>query len=155
MWTVCLRLTRHCRSCDLNPGPSAPESSMLTTRLPSHSDRNGVCAIHAQTFCRRRVNEDSWTGIGFKIVEMSLKLKWRWWWQLMREFTAHLNVCRFIYETEQFNGIGELLEILGRSASVFNVTLLRQTWVATVWLVITRITASTQIISSYLPGTPI
>ena len=27
-------------------------------------------------------------------------------------------VCRFIYETEQFNGIGELLEILGRSASV-------------------------------------
>jgi len=26
-------------------------------------------------------------------------------------------VCRFIYETEQFNGIGELLEILGRSAS--------------------------------------
>jgi len=24
------------RSCDLNPGPSAPESSTLTTRLPSH-----------------------------------------------------------------------------------------------------------------------
>jgi len=23
--------------CDLNPGPSAPESSTLTTRLPSHS----------------------------------------------------------------------------------------------------------------------
>ena len=26
-------------------------------------------------------------------------------------------VCRFIYEMEQFNGIGELLEILGRSVS--------------------------------------
>jgi len=27
--------TRHRRDCDLNPGPSAPESSTLTTRLPS------------------------------------------------------------------------------------------------------------------------
>jgi len=25
------------RGCDLNPGPSALESSMLTTRLPSHT----------------------------------------------------------------------------------------------------------------------
>ena len=24
------------RDCDLNPGPSAPESSTLTARLPSH-----------------------------------------------------------------------------------------------------------------------
>jgi len=29
--TVCLRQRR---DCDLNPGPSAPESSTLTTRLP-------------------------------------------------------------------------------------------------------------------------
>jgi len=27
---------RQHRDCDLNTGPSAPESSMLTTRLPSH-----------------------------------------------------------------------------------------------------------------------
>ena len=27
---------RQRRDCDLNPGPSAPESSTLTTRLPSH-----------------------------------------------------------------------------------------------------------------------
>ena len=26
-------VTRQCRDCDLNPGPSAPESSTLTTRL--------------------------------------------------------------------------------------------------------------------------
>ena len=26
------------RGCDLNPGPSAPESSTLTTRLPSHPE---------------------------------------------------------------------------------------------------------------------
>jgi len=29
-------VTRQSSDCDLNPGPSAPESSMLTTRLPSH-----------------------------------------------------------------------------------------------------------------------
>ena len=27
---------RQRRDCDLNPGPSAPESSTLTTRLPSY-----------------------------------------------------------------------------------------------------------------------
>ena len=29
-------VTRPRRGCDLNPGRSAPESSTLTTRLPSH-----------------------------------------------------------------------------------------------------------------------
>ena len=29
-------VTRQRRGCDMNPGPSAPESSTLTTRLPSH-----------------------------------------------------------------------------------------------------------------------
>ena len=29
-------VTRQRRDCGLNPGPSAPESSTLTTRLPSH-----------------------------------------------------------------------------------------------------------------------
>jgi len=29
-------VTRQRLGCDLNPGPSAPESSTLTTRLPSH-----------------------------------------------------------------------------------------------------------------------
>jgi len=31
-------VTRQRRGSDLNPGPSAPESSMLTTRLQSHPD---------------------------------------------------------------------------------------------------------------------
>jgi len=31
-------VTRQRRDCDLNPGLSAPESSTLTTRLPSHPD---------------------------------------------------------------------------------------------------------------------
>jgi len=29
-------VTRRRRDCDLNPGPSTPESSTLTTRLPCH-----------------------------------------------------------------------------------------------------------------------
>ena len=29
-------VTRQRRDCDLNPGPSAPVSSTLTTQLPSH-----------------------------------------------------------------------------------------------------------------------
>jgi len=29
-------VTQKRRGCDLNPGPTAPESSTLTTRLPSH-----------------------------------------------------------------------------------------------------------------------
>jgi len=29
-------VTRQRRNCDLHPGPSAPESRTLTTRLPSH-----------------------------------------------------------------------------------------------------------------------
>jgi len=29
-------VSRQRRNCDLNPGPSAPESSRITTRLPSH-----------------------------------------------------------------------------------------------------------------------
>ena len=31
-------VTRQRRDCDLNPGPTAPESNTLTTRLPSHPD---------------------------------------------------------------------------------------------------------------------
>jgi len=31
-------VTRQRHGCDLNPGPSAPESSTLTTRLPSQPD---------------------------------------------------------------------------------------------------------------------
>ena len=38
MWTVCLKtVTRQRRDYDLNPGPSAPESSTPTTWLPAHS----------------------------------------------------------------------------------------------------------------------
>jgi len=37
---------RQRRGCDLNPGPSAPESSTLTTRLPSRSSHSLVEFSH-------------------------------------------------------------------------------------------------------------
>ena len=35
--------TRQRRGCDLNPGRTAPESSTLTTQLPSHPCRGIAC----------------------------------------------------------------------------------------------------------------
>ena len=35
-------VTRQRRGCDLNPGPTAPESSTLTTRLPATDVREYV-----------------------------------------------------------------------------------------------------------------
>ena len=35
-YSIAERMVPERRGCDLNPGPSAPESSTLTTRLPSH-----------------------------------------------------------------------------------------------------------------------
>ena len=36
-------VTRQRRDCNLNPGPSAPESSKLTTRLPSNTNQQLKC----------------------------------------------------------------------------------------------------------------
>jgi len=45
-------VTRQRRGCDLNPGPSVPESSTLTTRLPSHCSSVGFpkCPISGYYF---------------------------------------------------------------------------------------------------------
>jgi len=52
-------VTRQRRDCDLNPGPSAPESSTLTTRLPSHPRRlllhNNYETSYAFGFIHRNV----------------------------------------------------------------------------------------------------
>ena len=45
-------VTRQRRNCDLNQGPSAPESSRLTTRLPSHPINNNYYPLLLQTFKR-------------------------------------------------------------------------------------------------------
>ena len=40
-------VTRQRRGCDLNPGPSAPGSTTLTARLPSHR----LCGYMTDTWC--------------------------------------------------------------------------------------------------------
>jgi len=47
-------VTRQRRDCDLNPGPTVPECSTLTTRLPSHPEnvakiRRAVPEIRVRT----------------------------------------------------------------------------------------------------------
>jgi len=57
-------VTRQRRSCDVNPGPSAPESSTLTTRLPSHpiyrykSINDNTYSIVSQQICRVRLGDN-------------------------------------------------------------------------------------------------
>ena len=47
-------VTRQRRDCDLNPGPSAPESSTLTTRLPSHAIQYSVALFNFFLFKHQR-----------------------------------------------------------------------------------------------------
>ena len=55
-------VTRQRRGCDLNPGPSAPESSTLTTRLPSHpstlsNEQKVEVEIGRSDSCRQTIPE--------------------------------------------------------------------------------------------------
>jgi len=53
------------RGCDLNPGPSVPESSTLTTRLPSHPY---LCTRIKPTFVQVVTNVITNTCIGRCVV---------------------------------------------------------------------------------------
>jgi len=59
-------VTRQRRGCDLNPDPSAPESSTLSTRLPSHplvtGTQDKIMRRKRRLVCRR-YGEDSDTNI--------------------------------------------------------------------------------------------
>ena len=46
-------VTRQRRGCDLNPGPSAPESITLTSRLPSHLMGYGTHCLYGVCVCVR------------------------------------------------------------------------------------------------------
>ena len=58
-------VTRQRRGCDLNPGPYAPESSTLTTRLPSVDlaiGDIGRCVYTASSWSRCGPGNNDWTG---------------------------------------------------------------------------------------------
>jgi len=52
-------VTRQRRDCDLDPGPSAPESSTLTTRLPLVSSRINFYATYGQKNLGHHTAENS------------------------------------------------------------------------------------------------
>ena len=52
-------VTRQRRGCDMNPGRSAPESSTLTTRLPSHWEHN-VTEYNSQVWIIQTVEYINW-----------------------------------------------------------------------------------------------
>jgi len=69
-------VTRQRRDCDLNPGPSAPESSTLTTRLPSHP--------HVPTFSKWTRPRHPSTTLSLNFADdnrryrHALHAKWEW-----------------------------------------------------------------------------
>ena len=75
-------VTRQRRGCDLYPGPSAPESSTLTTRLPSHpTDESSTCIIdYPQTgWVQGHVTSDVWENM--------------------------FNLCIYMYTNDSFTGL--------------------------------------------------
>ena len=84
VWTVCLRSLPNSvaarRGCDLNPGPSAPESSTLTTRLPNHPGESVATEKHSDTDHRL-------TGMN-RICDAVVKMPWpSRHWKYRRPFT--------------------------------------------------------------------
>ena len=60
-------VTRQRRDCDLNPGPYAPESSTLTTRLPSRPHTGRAKKVRSQTRGRK-----------FSEILTNLRKSFRW-----------------------------------------------------------------------------
>ena len=58
-------VTQQRRGCDLNPGPSAPQSSTLTTRLPSHQPMR---------LCGLKFGKDFSFSFSLSLVKLSLFL---------------------------------------------------------------------------------
>ena len=64
-------VTQHCHGCDLNPGPSAPESSTLSTWLTSHPVTVGVIKSHRIPWEYHRTGKDD-CGKIFKVRSLGL-----------------------------------------------------------------------------------
>ena len=56
-------VTRQRRDCDVNPGPSVPESSTLTTRLPSRSRMLGMHYYAGFTLSWLQKNSTTFPGL--------------------------------------------------------------------------------------------
>jgi len=67
-------VTRQRRGCDLNPGLSAPESSTLTTRLPSHPSSIG----HIIWYRPRAMMSSGLEGNRGFVVALATRHRLRW-----------------------------------------------------------------------------
>ena len=65
-------VTRQRRDCDLNPGPTAPESSTLTTRLPSHPSIGSIMYFIPRRILKLTHHEEHRTGDGVLIFAVAL-----------------------------------------------------------------------------------
>jgi len=64
-------VTRQRRGCDLNRGPTAPESSMLTTRLPSHRFLHRIKLLYTK-LCVKCVKMCKMTHLKFTVSLVDL-----------------------------------------------------------------------------------
>ena len=68
-------VTRQRRDCDLNLGPSAPESSTLTTRLLSHLN-DGVYYLLCRWHCQHSMRNRVYVTVRRLSVRLSVQARW-------------------------------------------------------------------------------
>jgi len=91
-------VTRQRRDCDLNPGPSTPESSTLTTRLPSHRHYDTVLICSAPvSVCQRAYLQNYMLSLyqTFRVCHL-----WSWFGPVFTAKSA-VHVC-LVYLTYSF-----------------------------------------------------
>ena len=100
-------VTRQRRDCDLNPGTSAPESSTLTTRLPSHPRRLDFAAImqwRLQSAVGLQLNNLCVNKLATKIAKSLFMIGYFWLIQPIKLYHAQYSVFVFLSQ-KHFNRV--------------------------------------------------
>ena len=125
-------VTRQGRGCDLNPGPSAPESSTLITRLPSHpfdvSDTYSYVCIYMyyctsfiinnnndseigsidtlRRFCSRSFSCDIFCRRQELIIRQRFRFNRRSLWNASKSFESANKWSQFLHQTLEAHKLG-------------------------------------------------
>jgi len=125
-------VTRQGRGCDLNPGPSAPESSTLITRLPSHpfdvSDAYSYVCIYMyyctsfiinnnndseigsidtlRRFCSRSFSCDIFCRRQELIIRQRFRFNRRSLWNASKSFESANKWSQFLHQTLEAHKLG-------------------------------------------------
>ena len=94
------------RGCDLNPGPSAPESSTRTTRLPSHQKRRlSLLFLAAAPWCLPLHSRWSrWVQLTHDPVRTGIRVLDTTGLQYLYDMEAHVNIAYRIFANSCVNG---------------------------------------------------